>query len=114
MLMATVVDLAQEDRRAARRYPCKLGISCRLMSLLGSEPFEGTVRNLSATGLNLVCRRPPRPGTFLVIQLEDRKRELARTLRAQVVHAGMESDGFWNVGCQLVPPLAPADLQAFI
>jgi hypothetical protein len=72
------------------------------------------VRDISMTGLALVLREPLRPGSVLVVSLQNEHKRLARLLPVRVMHATQAAADEWVVGCQFVRRLSVPELQALL
>ena len=105
------------ERRAWVRLPCDLDARCRSMAELTKDKREsgwlGRVRNISQGGIALVLRRRLEPGTELIIEVATKAGQLRR-LRAAVVHATLERNGQWIVGCAFANTLSQEELDAFL
>jgi hypothetical protein len=74
------------ERRRKTRYPCWLNSYCWP---LGKPPIErcaSMAQDVSASGVNLVLRRPFDEGTVLVMELQGAGNETQRYAIARVVH----------------------------
>ena len=105
------------ERRAWVRLPCDLDIRCRSIADMAKDKREsgwlGRVRNISQGGIALVLRRRLEPGTELIIEVATKAGQLRR-LRAGVVHATLERNGQWIVGCSFASALGQEELEAFL
>lgn len=72
------------------------------------------VRDISVTGIGLMSRTPVPPATFLFVELQSMIDGSTRRLRARVVHATRQSNGWWILGCLLTTPLAPEELLGLL
>ena len=109
-----VAAAVREDRRRAERYPCGLQPFWRIEGQEQVESPPAHVENISTTGIGLRVREPLKPGTVLVIKLQSADHRLSRPLPARVMHATLQSDGSWLVGCQFVRKLSEEDMQALL
>jgi hypothetical protein len=82
-----------KERRQAKRFWGSLLVSCREISLLGSDAWPAKVRDISNGGIGLSIIQPFPPGTFLGLQLQQ-KGELGTNL--------------WVLGCEVIREL-PVD-----
>lgn len=108
------VPKSDRDRRRAVRYPCGYRTMLQAISLRDIPAVPVQVRDISATGIGLMCRSPVAPGTFLFVELQSMVDGSARRLRARVVHATRQANGLWLLGCELTDPLSPAELQGLL
>jgi hypothetical protein len=88
------------ERRASVRYQCSDEISCS--SLAPFDRLSGRVRDISRHGVALILGTSIRVGTEVVMDLRTRNPGISLTLRARVVHATLEGEGSWIVGCEFV------------
>jgi hypothetical protein len=110
---APVADRA--DRRASVRYPCSPQTLCRIPRPLSHEAcLPATVRDVSTGGISVIVAQWFGPGSLLRIDLENTARGFSRTLFAQVMHAALQGDGRWFIGCALLHQLSPDELRALL
>jgi hypothetical protein len=53
-------------------------------------------------------------GTVLAIDVQGNTTESAASVLARVVHAKVQSDGSWLLGCAFTKPLSEEDLQTLL
>jgi hypothetical protein len=109
-----VAAVAHEERRCAERLPCGLQPFWRVEGQEQVESPPAQVENISATGIGLRVREPLKPGMVLVIKLQNRAGRLSRPLPARVMHATLQTDNSWLVGCQFVRRLSDEDMHALV
>jgi hypothetical protein len=100
-----------DERREAERFLPEPSSICRVVSDVQDEVARATVRDLSATGIGLLVRKPIKPGSVLILNLEVRECRLPRPLPVRVMHAAPAAEGNWLVGCQFVRRLSEPELQ---
>jgi PilZ domain len=83
------------ERRWVPRCPCRASF-CRL---LGGVDREAQVRDLSTSGVGLLCNGPVQPGQLLSLRLSGPSTAIALAMQARVAHAHERADGRWLVGC---------------
>jgi len=93
------------NRRRTDRHLCRhQQASFQLVALREMPAMPARIRDVSRSGIGLVCAAPLTPGSFIVIQLDHSGREPTR-LQARVVrNAPLESRN-WLVGCAFVKDL---------
>ena len=103
----------QADRRGAERYACDLQPFWRVA---GEGPLDAPagIHNVSATGIGLRVKQTLKPGTVLILTLQNRDHRLSRPLPVRVMHATALADGDWLAGCQFLRPLSGPDLRALL
>jgi hypothetical protein len=103
---------AASERRASLRHPCDLESACQPLTA-SSIQWPGRIRNLSAGGIGINLARSFEPGTVLAIDIRSRDQRV-ETLTARVVHARLQDDGSWILGCAFANPLSEEDLKALL
>jgi len=104
------VEAPEINRRRAERFPCRLNASFHLVALREMPAMPARIRDVSQSGIGLVCATPVPPGSFIVIQMDHSGREPTR-LQARVVrNAPLESRN-WLVGCVFVKDLNGDELS---
>src|SRR5947209_9836578 len=96
------VDLStrQGERRASVRFPCRWDATCRQPSAAGNEAcVRARARDISTGGVSVIVPQWFGRGTLLWIDLHDGPRERSRSVLARVMHATLQPDGTWFVGC---------------
>jgi hypothetical protein len=102
------------DRRTAERYPCNLKPSWRSWGKPGGESWSAAINDISTTGISLLINYWMKPGTVLVIKLQNSNHRLTRPLPVRVMHATERADGEWLIGCAFVRRLSEPELQAIL
>jgi hypothetical protein len=101
------------ERRATVRYPFNQPALWRASESHGSVCLWGQVRDISLEGMGLVLKRGLKPGTLLIVELENPGRQKT-TLEAQVVHSTLQPDGTWHTGCTLTRRLTDEELKTLL
>ena len=101
------------ERRILPRYLGSRVISCQVIALPGKVPVQVKLRDISSAGIGLLSREPLALGSFLIVELQGAKKFSLR-LRAHVVHATPQPDGFWVLGCLLERALRHEELEAML
>ena len=105
---------ARPDRRSAPRYRCRWNCNCSSISLTKKfVPWNASVNDISADGIQLAFSHPIPLGTFLAINLLSTPGQLVRQLRGRVVRSKRHEQG-WIVGCALNPELSSNELDALL
>jgi hypothetical protein len=97
-----------------RRQVCTLGARYGPLATRELLRSAGTICNISCAGLAVIGDAALLPGTKLLIQIQGPTRQLSPTLRAQVAHATIQTDGSWILGCSLATPLSTDLLKALL
>jgi hypothetical protein len=75
------------------------------------ENAPAILEDLSRGGLRIALRRCFEPGRMIAVSWQTANGAEC-TLLSQVVHVTSEGQGNWVVGCALMNPLTPDELQA--
>ena len=70
------------------------------------------VRDITRSGIGLLCSEPLQPGEIATLQLSGRRLRLATALRVRVVRSKKRLDGRWEAGCVFDPALPYSLIQA--
>jgi hypothetical protein len=108
-----VREASPAERRATPRYVAGRVTGCHVIALPANVPVAVTLRDLSVAGLGLTSDVYVGKGTFLVVRLAGAN-QVCCTRRARVVHASVQPDGKWLLGCVLTEELSPAALHALM
>ena len=105
---------ARMEQRAAVRYSGNPDTCCQLLNAAASEWRPAWVRDISATGINVLLEQRFEPGTRLVIELENNlTRQLSR-LEVIVIHSIECPNGDWFHGGAFSRDLTEQELRAFV
>jgi PilZ domain len=104
---------APSERRAWVRHPCDLESACQPLAGGRGAQWPARIRNLSAGGIGINVARRFEPGTVLAIDVQIREQRV-HTLMARVVHATLQENGSWILGCALTSPLTEDELKALL
>lgn len=102
------------ERRAAVRHYFSLSDPNEAVAVIGDRQWRARVRDLSTTGVGLLCTRREEPGTFLAVELQSGDRSLRYTLPVRVVHALAQPNGRYLLGCEFVRALSEEELQSLL
>lgn len=107
-------DLPQTfERRAYVRYVRRLEGLWQLLGVGSPDLIDGTLFDLSVTGVGLVVPRVFPVGTTLYIRLRSATRGWISHL-ARVRRCGPDGSGRFQIGCQFVKPLSVQQLQTYL
>jgi PilZ domain len=102
------------DRRDAERHACALQPFWHIAGASQVDATRATIRDVSATGIGLRIQQPIKPGTVLIITLQTLDQRFSRPLPVRVMHAAMQAEGDWLVGCRFVRVLSVHDLRELV
>ena len=106
---------AAQDRREEPRSACRLEGQCRPVAHAHlAAAWPATIRDLSASGFQLLLSRRFEQGTLLVVDVQDPTGHATRMLVARVVRVSSLVRGRWILGCAFTVPLTPDDLEALL
>ena len=100
------------DRRVAVRQVVRHEALSRPLELVDGICWGAVVRALSTTGLGLVICFPFKLGAHLAVDVRGAGKTLSLLVR--VVRVTDQTDGTWFMGCELVTPLTPEQLQGLV
>lgn len=111
---APELDLPQTfERRAYVRYARRLEGLWQFLGIESPDLTDGTLFDLSVTGVGLVISRPFALGTTLLIRLPSSTLGWITHL-GRVRRCSPDGSGRFQVGCQFVKPLSVKQLQAYL
>src|SRR4051812_41096086 len=90
--------IALDDRRESERFSSESTAVWRVVSESWDEATQVTVRDISTTGVGLVVKQPLKPGSVLIINLQNRNQQLVRPLSIRVMHSTPVDDKTFIVG----------------
>jgi hypothetical protein len=99
------------ERRAAPRLRCLRETYCQPIMSGQEASAPAILEDISSGGLRIALRRCFEPGRVLAIGWRTAD-GTKRTLLAHVVRAVSDGQGNWVVGCTLMNPLSPAEVEA--
>ena len=102
------------ERRTEARFRAAADKKACLVERPQFWSWSVTLRNLSANGIGLVARFPPRPGSIIAVDVPARRPSQSLTLVAQVAHATPLPNGEWLVGAALRVPLFRWQIAALL
>jgi hypothetical protein len=103
-----------EQRRVEPRYHCGPATLGRFITGAPQEMRRGWVFNLSTRGAGLLLTQPLEPQTLLVLHLKSTVGNRHYELPGRVVHATLQLEGDWLVGCEFADLLTIDDLDALL
>jgi hypothetical protein len=105
---------ALSDRRAWVRLPCDLDSACQPLAGTRGLQWAGKICNLSASGIAVNLARRFESGTVLTIDVHGQDERVLQTLTARVIHATLQDDNSWILGCAFANPLSEDNLKALL
>jgi hypothetical protein len=102
------------DRRNAHRHKCNTKINQRLIVAVGLSDWPAYVKDISATGIGVICGMKHDEGTLFPVDLLCPERNFARTIQARVARIRREPDGHWYHGCAFERALDDEELRALL
>ncbi len=106
--------VAGRNRRATIRYRCAPATLGKVFLSNDQEFQRACVLDLSTKGVGLLINRRIDPGEFILVAIRSNDRSRTFELYAQVAHLDPLHMGEWIVGCELVVPLTPEDLDLLL
>ena len=100
------------ERRQALRYPGSRISSCNIIRLPETEPMPAILKDISNSGVGLICPGDVEKGIFLAVTIINARND-TKTLRALVVHSSRLTRESWTVGCVLSQKLTAEELETF-
>jgi hypothetical protein len=85
-----------------------------LTARLTENRWTVRVRDISATGIGILCERVFDAGRLLKVELQSPDGSTACTLSVCVVRAVQQPDGSWLVGAAFTEPLAESELRRLL
>jgi hypothetical protein len=102
------------NRRATIRYRCAPATIGKVVSAEDHEFQFAWVVDLSLKGLGMQVSRSLKPGRFLMISIKTSDGRKSFDLSARVKYCNQIPHGEYSVGCELVTPLTPDDLDQLL
>lgn len=101
----------RESRRRHPRFPCG-PCTFGLLAVGRDTPLELVgVRNLSQSGAGLVLNRFIEPGSVVILNLFNWRRNIATRVPFRIVHASQHEDGNFFVGGAFTEELSAEEVQ---
>jgi hypothetical protein len=100
-----------EDRRAFRRYPADLQVSCRALGAARADSWPARLRDISTGGIGLVPGRRFEAGTLLAVELVNTPSGSPRTLLSRVMHVHALPEREWLLGLALLREMGEDELR---
>lgn len=106
---------AKAERRRAVRFRGRRRYAWRLFAAATSSAGNGTVSDISRTGVSLLVDAPLRPGMFLELSLvDDDESSSAQPILVRVRRATRQAEGNWLIGCSFVKHLTESQVSAWL
>jgi hypothetical protein len=102
------------ERRAATRYKADLRSRCEPLAFRKEQSWDGTLHDISTTGIRLVLPRRFEVGTHLLMELNTRSEKLKSTYVVRIVRVQKGEADSWDMGCTFLKPLTPAELTVLL
>lgn len=100
-----------ESRRRHPRFPCG-PCTFGLLAAGKDTPLELVeVRNISQSGAGLVLKRFVEPGTVVILNLFNWRRNIATRVPLRAIHASQNADGTFFLGGAFTEELSPEEVQ---
>jgi PilZ domain len=100
--------------RVYERHSCQVTTSCQPAGAADELRWDGTIADLSRTGVRLRLRRRFEPRTGLAIELPGKEEQEPYTVYVKVIRVHDDGDGFYSLGCRLVGELSEDELQRLL
>jgi PAS domain S-box-containing protein len=102
------------DRRGWGRHPCHARAVCRSTPIVTGTSCLASIRDVSASGVGLVCAHEFEPGATLLVDLSGTGSKTLPPLMVRVVRTRREGNGLWSVGCAFRVRLDDEQLRAVL
>jgi hypothetical protein len=102
------------ERRAFVRFACPNDAFYYSLARGCDVCVSAEFQSISRDGIGLLFTQEVEPGTILSVEFHNKAQELPCFLLAQVIHAGLQADGRWLVGCQFTRRLTDSELTTFL
>lgn len=107
-------DPAGAERRASVRYYFSNDPSRQPSAAVTEDRWTARVRDVSATGVGLLCDRAFDGGRLLRIELQTAETKALLSLQACVVRSVKQASGNWLVGAAFIEKLSDEQLQIML
>jgi hypothetical protein len=109
--------VCETERRAWVRVAKEREVWCQPVSASSKEELDvawlGRIRDISPDGIGLNMSRRFETETELMVELAEGPKVL-RQLVAHVVHATLETNGRWTIGCTFDRALSPEEMEIIL
>ena len=105
---------SRTNRRTTIRYRCAPATVGKVLSSDDQEFQRACILDLSLKGIGMELSRPLKPGQLVIITIRSNDAANLHELSALVKHCNAVPQGAWYVGCELVVPLSPEQLEQFL
>lgn len=105
--------MAKELRGNERQKPSRQR-EVRVLPRPGTQSYRGLLRDFTRKSIGIVVNQGFVVDTILAIQLRSASTGLSCMLSGRVIHATVEADGHWLIGCTLSRPLSDEEALALL
>jgi hypothetical protein len=109
-----VKPVSRANRRATIRYRCAPATVGKILSSDDQVLQRAWILDLSLKGIGMELSRPLKPGQLVIISIRSNDATNLHELSALVKHCNAVPQGAWYVGCELMVPLSPEELEQFL
>jgi hypothetical protein len=102
--------MAQNEQRAAERYPVNANSACVFVSPVLEDFGPVKLVNISTDGVGLVSGQALQVGLLLAVKVVNPNKKFARTMLVRVVHVTPQPGGSYLVGGQFETALTYEEL----
>lgn len=106
--------VARSNRRATIRYRCAPATLGKVLSTDDQEFQLAWIIDLSLQGIGMQASRRIEPGRLVVVAIRSNDGAKVYELAGHVMHCNPAAQGEWFIGCELVVPLSPDDLERLL
>ncbi len=99
------------ERRHSVRYACRERPVLRFLVRASGQRGMAILWDVSVSGVSLVLPHRLEPGTVLALELPGRYTDRATLVSGQVIHATLQPDSSWRMGCALASRLSEPQLH---
>jgi hypothetical protein len=101
------------ERRASVRFACPNDAFYYSLARGRDICVGAEFHSISREGVGLLFSQEVEPGTILSVEFHSKAQEIPCFLLAQVIHASLQADGRWLVGCRFTRQLSDTELKQF-
>jgi hypothetical protein len=102
------------DNRVWKRFEAHGTVKYVKIPEDGETNGEGTMVNISPSGVGIMLDQPVEPGTVLRLELQRFPNSRAVNILACAVYLGESTDKGWLIGCNFIHELIDADVKALL
>lgn len=105
----------RSELRQSLRFRTRLQRGCRLIRARGEGPWFASVRNISATGIGLVCKDFFKPRMFLTVEFPTRSGSYGPPKLFCIKHVTqLPGTRFWSLGGVFASRLSDEEVRALL